>query len=44
MHYFVIQPFLIKEIKQYVLKQKCTTANIVIYSVVSLFYSQKFFC
>ena len=28
----------------YVVKTKCTTANIVIYSVVSFFYSQKFFC
>jgi len=28
----------------YVVKPKCTTANIVIYSVVSFFYSQKFFC
>ena len=30
--------------KMYVVKQKCTTANIVIYSVISFFYSQKFFC
>ena len=28
----------------YVVKQKCTTANIVIYSEISLFYYQKFFC
>ena len=28
----------------YVVKRKCTTANIVIYSVISFFYSQKFFC
>ena len=28
----------------YVVKQKCTTANIVIYSVISFFYFQKFFC
>ena len=28
----------------YVVKQKCTTANIVIYSDISLFYYQKFFC
>lgn len=28
----------------YVVKQKCTTADIVIYSDISLFYSQKFFC
>ena len=28
----------------YVVKQKCTTANIVIYAVISFFYSQKFFC
>ena len=30
--------------KMYVVKQKCTTANIVIYAVISFFYSQKFFC
>ena len=28
----------------YVVKQKCTTANVVIYSDISLFYYQKFFC
>ena len=28
----------------YVVKRKCTTANIVIYSEISLFYYQKFFC
>ena len=28
----------------YVVKQKCTTANVVIYAVVSFFYFQKFFC
>ena len=28
----------------YVVKQKCTTANVVIYSNISLFYYQKFFC
>ena len=28
----------------YVVKQKCTTANVVIYSEISLFYYQKFFC
>ena len=28
----------------YIVKRKCTTANIVIYAVISLFYSQKFFC
>ena len=28
----------------YVVKQKCTTVNIVIYSDISLFYYQKFFC
>ena len=28
----------------YVVKQKCTTANIVIYSDISFFYYQKFFC
>ena len=28
----------------YVVKQKCTTAIIVIYSDISLFYYQKFFC
>ena len=28
----------------YVVKQKCTTANIVIYSDTSFFYYQKFFC
>lgn len=28
----------------YVVKQKCTTANVVIYAVISFFYSQKFFC
>ena len=28
----------------YVVKQKYTTANIVIYSDISLFYYQKFFC
>lgn len=27
----------------YVVKQKCTTANVVIYSDISLFYYQKFF-
>ncbi len=32
------------EEKLYVVKQKCTTANVVIYSDVSLFYYQKFFC
>ena len=31
-------------IELYVVKQKCTTANIVIYSDISLFYYQKFFC
>ena len=30
--------------KMYVVKQKCTTANIVIYSDISFFYYQKFFC
>ena len=30
--------------RMYVVKQKCTTANIVIYSEISLFYYQKFFC
>jgi len=30
--------------KLYVVKQKCTTANVVIYSDISLFYYQKFFC
>jgi len=30
--------------KLYVVKQKCTTANIVVYSDISLFYYQKFFC
>ena len=29
--------------KLYVVKQKCTTANVVIYSDISLFYYQKFF-
>ena len=28
----------------YVVKRKCTTANVVIYAVVSFFYAQKFFC
>ena len=28
----------------YVVKRKCTTANVVIYSDISLFYYQKFFC
>nr|DAN34231.1 MAG TPA: hypothetical protein [Caudoviricetes sp.]DAX16985.1 MAG TPA: hypothetical protein [Caudoviricetes sp.] len=28
----------------YVVKQKYTTANVVIYSDISLFYYQKFFC
>ncbi len=28
----------------YVVKQKCTTTNIVIYAVISFFYAQKFFC
>ena len=28
----------------YVVKRKCTTANVVIYAVISFFYSQKFFC
>ena len=28
----------------YVAKQKCTTANVVIYAVISFFYAQKFFC
>ena len=28
----------------YVAKQKCTIANVVIYAVISFFYSQKFFC
>ena len=28
----------------YAVKQKCTTANVVIYAVVSFFYFQKFFC
>ena len=28
----------------YVVKQKCTTANVVICSDISLFYYQKFFC
>ena len=28
----------------YVVKQKCTTANVVIYAVISFFYAQKFFC
>ena len=28
----------------YVVKRKCTTANIVIYSDTSFFYYQKFFC
>ena len=28
----------------YVVKQKCTTANVVFYSDISLFYYQKFFC
>ena len=32
------------EMGLYVVKQKCTTANIVIYSDISLFYYQKFFC
>ena len=27
----------------YVVKQKCTTANVVIYADTSFFYSQKFF-
>ena len=31
-------------IEVYVVKQKCTTANIVIYSDISLFYYHKFFC
>ena len=31
-------------LKMYVVKQKCTTANIVIYSDISFFYYQKFFC
>ena len=30
--------------RMYVVKQKCTTANVVIYSDISLFYYQKFFC
>ena len=28
----------------YIVKRKCTTANVVIYAVISFFYSQKFFC
>ena len=28
----------------YVVKQKCTIANVVIYADTSFFYSQKFFC
>jgi len=28
----------------YVVKQKCTTANVVIYSDISLLYYQKIFC
>ena len=28
----------------YVVKQKCTTANVVINADTSFFYSQKFFC
>ena len=31
-------------LRLYVVKQKCTTANVVIYSDISLFYYQKFFC
>ena len=33
-----------KMFELYVVKQKCTTANVVIYSDISLFYYQKFFC
>ena len=33
-----------RHLKLYVVKQKCTTANIVIYSNISLFYYHKFFC
>ena len=28
----------------YVVKRNCTTANVVIYAVISFFYTQKFFC
>ena len=28
----------------YVVKQKCTTANVVIYAVILFFYSQRLFC
>ena len=28
----------------YIVKQKCTIANVVIYADTSFFYSQKFFC
>ena len=34
----------LKSVRLYVVKQKCTTANVVIYSDISLFYYQKFFC
>ena len=35
---------IVQHISLYVVKQKCTTANVVIYSDISLFYYQKFFC
>ena len=43
--YHSINKDVIEEAKHlYVVKQKCTTVNVVIYSDISLFYYQKFFC